>query len=127
MTGVGLGEEKKTARDGFEALGLVEVDSLRGISVFSSSGKKLGVLDGVVINENSGAISYAVMCCSSLMGLRKKRHVLRQDALTLDADRGGFAVVDGSVAVVDKATKEPKRVALRVHSAQHRLDPARSV
>jgi sporulation protein YlmC with PRC-barrel domain len=110
-----------------ETLYVVEVDSLRGIPVFSSSGKTLGVLDGVVINKNSGAITYVVLCCSSLMGLRKKRHVLRQDALTLDAERGGFAVVNGSFAVVDKATKEPKCAPLRAGSAQHRLDPARSV
>jgi hypothetical protein len=95
--------------------------------VFSSSGKTLGVLDGVVISKNSGAITYVVLCCSSLMGLRKKRHVLRQDALALDAERGGFAVVDGGFALVDKAKREPKRAALRAENAQHRLDPARSV
>src|SRR5512132_4016303 len=73
---------------------IVEVDSLRGIPVFSASGKKLGALDGVVVGKNHGAIAYAVFSCTSLMGLRKKRYVLRQDALTLDAERGGF-VVDG--------------------------------
>jgi sporulation protein YlmC with PRC-barrel domain len=106
---------------------LVEVDSLRGIPVFSSSGKMLGVLEGVVISKDSGAITYVVLCCSGLMGLRKKRHVLPQDALTLDAELGGFAVVDAGFALVDKATKEPKRAALRADKAQHRLDPARSV
>ena len=87
--------------------------------MFSSSGKKLGVLEGVLINKDHGAITYAVLCCSSLMGLRKKRHVLRQDALTLDAARGGF--------VVDWAMREPNHAALPAGGAQHRLDPARTV
>jgi sporulation protein YlmC with PRC-barrel domain len=102
-----------------ETLYLVEVDSLAGIPVFSSSGKKLGVLEGVLINKDRGAITYAVLCCSSLMGLRNKRHVLRQDTLTLDAARGGF--------VVDSAMREPSHAALPAGGAQHRLDPARTV
>ena len=84
------------------------------------------MLDGVVINKNGGAIAYAVLCCTSLMGLRRKRHVLRQDALALDAERGGFAVVDDRFAVADQPTKEPERRALNA-MGPHRLDPARSV
>jgi hypothetical protein len=103
-----------------ETLYLVEVDSLAGIPVFSSSGKKLGVLEGVLINKHRSAITYAVLCCSSLMGLRKKRHVLRQDTLTLDAARGGFAIADW-------AMREPNHAALPAGGAQHRLDPARTV
>jgi sporulation protein YlmC with PRC-barrel domain len=103
-----------------ERMYLVEVDGLSGIPVFSSSGKKLGVLEGVVIDKNCGAITYAVLCCSRLMGLRRSRRVLRQDALTLDAERGGFALAD-------KAAREPKRNGLAADSVQHRLDPARSV
>jgi hypothetical protein len=59
------------------------------------------------------------------MGLRKKRYVLRQDALTLDAERGGF-VVDGRFAVSDQPTKKPEREAVPTAGA-YRLDPARSV
>jgi sporulation protein YlmC with PRC-barrel domain len=106
---------------------LVEVDSLRGITVFSSSGKKLGVLDGVVVSKNHGAIAYAVVCRTSLMGLRKERQLVPQDALSVDAERGGFTVVDGRFAVGDEPTKEPEREALPAVAAHCRLDPARSV
>src|SRR5512132_3919073 len=57
------------------------------------------------------APSPTVFSCTSLMGLRKKRYVLRQDALTLDAERGGF-VVDGRFAVSDQPTKKPEREAV---------------
>ena len=105
---------------------LVKDGSLRGIPVFSSSGKKLGVLDGVIINKNCGAITYAVLCCTSLLGLRKKRHVLPQQALAVDAERGGFAVVDGRFTVADQRTNKPEREAVPAAGA-YRLDPARSV
>jgi hypothetical protein len=42
----------------------IVVDSLRGIPVFSASGKKLGALDGVVVGKNHGAIAYAVLSCA---------------------------------------------------------------
>jgi sporulation protein YlmC with PRC-barrel domain len=99
---------------------LVEVDSLRGITVFSSSGKKLGVLDGVVVSKNHGAIAYAVVCRTSLMGLRRERRLVPQEALNVDAERGGFTVID-------RPTKEPEREALPAVAAHCRLDPARSV
>ena len=104
---------------------LVKDGSLRGIPVFSPSGKKLGVLDEVIINKNCGAITYAVLCCTSLMGLRKKRHVLPSDALTM-SERSGFAVVDGRVTVADQLTNKPEREAVPA-AAAYRLDPARSV
>lgn len=104
---------------------LVRDDSLRGVPVFSISGKKLGALEGVVVSKNHGAIAYAVLSCTSLMGLRKKRYILRHDALTLDAERGGF-VVHGRFAVSDQPTKRPEREAVPAAGA-YRLDPARSV
>jgi hypothetical protein len=104
---------------------LVEVDSLRGIPVFSSSGKGLGVLD--VVSKNYGAIAYAVVCRTSLMGLRRERRLVPQEALNADAERGGFTVVDGRFAVGDEPTKEPEREALPAVAAHCRLDPARSV
>ena len=105
---------------------LVKDGSLRGIPVFFPSGKKLGVLGEVIINKNCRAITYAVFCCTSLLGLRKKRHVLPPDALTLDAERGGFAVVDGRFTVADQLTNKPEREAVPAAGA-YRLDPARSV
>ena len=105
---------------------LVRNDSLSGIPVFAPSGKKLGVLDGVIVTNNCGAIIYAVLCCTSLLGLRKKRHVLPQQALAVDAERGGFAVVDGRFTVADRRTNKAEREAVPAAGAC-RLDPARSV
>lgn len=105
---------------------LVKDYGLRGIPVFSPAGKKLGVLDGIIINKNCGAIVYAVLCRVSLMGLRKRRYVLPQDALTPDAERGGFAVVDGRFTIADQLTNKPKPEAVPAAGA-YRLDPARSV
>ena len=94
--------------------------------MFSSSGKKLGVLDGVVVSKNHGAIAYAVLSRTSLMGLRRKRRLVPQDALTLDAERGGFTVVDGRFAVATSRRKS--RSARRFpRPPRIRLDPARSV
>ena len=106
---------------------LVEVDSLRGILVFSPSGRKLGALDGVVISQKCGVIAYAVLCRTSLMGLRKKRHLVPQNALSVDARRGGFTLAGGRFAIEDEPTKETERKALPAVGAQYRLDPARSV
>jgi hypothetical protein len=107
-----------TFNDGM--LHLVWVDNLHGLPVFSPAGKKLGVLDGVTIHEHRGTAVYAILRCTSLMGLRRTGRVLRQDDLIVDAERGGFALVDG-------ATHERESASITSTRAPCRLDPARSV
>jgi sporulation protein YlmC with PRC-barrel domain len=103
-----------------EALQLVWVDNLHNVPVFSSAGKKLGVLEGVTINKQRGTVIYAILRCTSLMGLRKTRRVLRQDELIVNAERGGFALVSG-------VTHEQEPALIASMRAPCRHDPARSV
>jgi hypothetical protein len=103
-----------------ERLHLVWVDNLHGLPVFSPAGKKLGVLEGVAIYEQRGTVVYAILRCTSLMGLRRTRRVLRRDELIADAQRGGFALVDG-------ATHEKEFASITSTRVPCRLDPARSV
>lgn len=93
---------------------LVADESLRGVPVFTSAGKKLGALEGVAIVKPGDALTYVVLCRRRFMGLLKTRRLLRRNELTLDARRGGFTIIDEEASIGD----EP--------DAPRRLDPARS-
>jgi sporulation protein YlmC with PRC-barrel domain len=103
-----------------EALDLAEVDSLKGVPIFSPSGQRLGALEGTVINKRSGSISYVVLCRSGFLGLRRERRMLPPTALTPRTEQGGFTVDFDWKARVQMASSPP-RPALPA-----RLDPARS-
>jgi sporulation protein YlmC with PRC-barrel domain len=104
-----------------DALHLVRVDDLHGLPVFSPTGKKLGVLEGVIIQEHRGNAVYAILCCTTFMGLKRTRRVLRRNELIVDAESGGFVLVGGTTHEKESA---PFAASTR---APCRLDPARSV
>jgi hypothetical protein len=98
---------------------LVEVRNLEGVPVFSRSGAKLGELEGLFIAKQSGAIDYVVLRRSSFLGLRRKRCLLRWDALLPNAGRGGFALA--GEAPLERS--QPAEVGV---DCPLRLDPART-
>jgi hypothetical protein len=104
-----------------DELYLVWVDDLHGLPVFSPTGKKLGVLEGVTIHEHRGNAVYAILCCTTFMGLKRTRRVLRRNELIVDAEWGGFILVGGTIHEKESAPLAPST------RAPCRLDPARSV
>lgn len=103
-----------------EALDLAEVDSLRGVPVFAPSGRRLGALEGILINRRSGSIAYVVLCRRWFLGLRRQRHMLPRAALTPRAEQGGFTVDLDWKAKPQTASSPPLPV------LPARLDPARA-
>ena len=101
-----------------EAVDLAEVDSLKGVPVFTPSGRRLGALEGIVIDKRSGSISYVVLCRSRFLGLRRERHMLPRAALTARIEQDGFTV-DLDWKTKAQAVSRPSLLVLRNASILH--------
>ncbi|WP_305097469.1 PRC-barrel domain-containing protein [Croceibacterium aestuarii] len=81
---------------------LISSDKVRGTSVYSTSGDKLGSVDHLMIGKRSGRVEYAVMSFGGFLGMGEQYHPLPWDALDYDTDRDGY-VVDMSKEKLEKA------------------------
>jgi hypothetical protein len=71
---------------------LLDSEALRGIPVFSTAGRRLGVLDRVIVHRATGGIAFLVLVRRRLFGLLRERLVLPQSALRSSGANGGFTV-----------------------------------
>jgi hypothetical protein len=71
---------------------LSDSEALKGIPVFSTAGRRLGVLDRVIVHQATGGIAFLVLVRRRLFGLLRERLVLPQSALRSSGSNGGFTV-----------------------------------
>lgn len=100
---------------------LSESDALKGIPVYSMGGRRLGVLDRVIIHRATGGISFLVLIRRRLFGLLRQRIVLPQAALRSSGTSGGFTVQWPLGKMADDGADRPATATLAVV----RLDPSR--
>jgi hypothetical protein len=56
------------------ASGLISSSKVEGTAVFNVEGEKLGSVDCLMIDKQSGQVAYAVMSFGGFLGLGEKRH-----------------------------------------------------
>ena len=74
---------------------LLTARTLTGNEVFNRTGDKLGVVDEIMLDVQSGRIAYAVLASGKFLGLGGKLFAIPWSSLELDADRKCF-VMDAS-------------------------------
>ena len=81
---------------------LISSDKVRGTSVYSTQGDKLGSIDHLMVGKRSGRVEYAVMSFGGFLGMGEQYHPLPWDALDYDTERDGY-VVDQTREKLEKA------------------------
>ncbi len=79
---------------------LIGAGQVQGTTVYSLNGEKLGAVEDVMLDKQSGRIAYAVLSFGGFLGLGGHYYPLPWEKLRYDTARGGY-LVD-----VDRATLE---------------------
>lgn len=79
---------------------VISSDKVEGTAVYNTSGDKLGSIDDLMIDKQSGTVRYAVLEFGGFLGIGTDRYPLPWGLLKYDTTR------DGYVVPVDKRTLE---------------------
>jgi hypothetical protein len=71
---------------------LIAADRVRGTQVYSPAGEKLGTVDYVILDRDSGRAVYAILAFGGFLGLGESYHPLPWPMLAYDTGRGGYVV-----------------------------------
>ena len=99
---------------------LTKSDALKGVPVFTTTGERLGTLEGAVIHQSSGAIASVVVTSRRLFGLLRRRIALPRSALQVAGANGGFVVEWPQRDITKESAAQPI-----APLTMPRLDPAR--
>jgi len=69
---------------------LISSDRVNGTEVFGAGSARIGHIDHLLIDRNSGKIAYAVMGFGGLLGMGEEHHPIPWSALKYDMDLGGY-------------------------------------
>ena len=71
---------------------LISSECVTGTDVFNHKGDKLGTIDAMLINKQSGQVRYAVMSFGGFLGIGERFHQLPWNGLAYDPDKKGYVV-----------------------------------
>src|SRR3546814_11203498 len=71
---------------------LISADKVKGTEVYNASGDKLGSINGVMIDKQSGKVAYADMSFGGFLGLGDRNHPLPWGVLPYSDKKGGYVV-----------------------------------
>lgn len=69
---------------------LVSSNDVEGTDVYSPSGDKIGEIDHLIIEKQSGRVSYAVMSFGGFLSMGASHYPIPWSALTYDTTLDGF-------------------------------------
>ena len=69
----------------------VSSSDVNGTDVYGRDGEKVGTIDHLVIDKQSGKIAYAVMAFGGFLGMGVDHHSIPWSALHFNVDLGGFS------------------------------------
>ena len=95
------------AQDSTPAHRLIAGAKVAGTPVYDTAGERLGAVEDVMIDKESGRIAYAVLSFGGFLGMGEKHHPLPWAALRYDTALGGYVValdrtrLEGAPALAD--------------------------
>jgi len=75
-----------------ETFNLIAADKVEGTAVYNPAGEKLGTVENLMIDKQSGRVGYAVMSFGGFLGMGESRHPLPWDTLKYDTNLSGYVV-----------------------------------
>lgn len=83
---------------------VISSDKVEGTSVYNVAGEKLGSIDDLMIDRQSGQVKYAVLEFGGFLGMGTDRYPIPWSMLHYDAKNSGY-VVPLDKAKLEKAPK----------------------
>ncbi len=71
---------------------LISAASVHGTDVYDTAGEKLGTVETVMLDKQSGRIAYAVLSFGGFLGIGNQHHPMPWQTLHYDPDRQGYVV-----------------------------------
>jgi len=71
---------------------LISSSKVEGTAVYNVEGEKLGAVDCLMIDKQSGQVAYAVMSFGGFLGLGEKRHPVPWPSMYYDKSKEGYVV-----------------------------------
>jgi sporulation protein YlmC with PRC-barrel domain len=72
--------------------GIISSERVVGTKVYNTAGDKLGSIDDLMIDKQSGDVRYAVLEFGGFLGIGTDRYPLPWEALKYDTSLGGYVV-----------------------------------
>jgi sporulation protein YlmC with PRC-barrel domain len=102
---------------------LISAANVHGTDVYNIAGEKLGIVDTVMIDKQTGRIAYAVLSFGGFLGIGDKHHPMPWQTLRYDTGRQGYVVdLDHSMregapvyGAEDRTTLDDEAFGRRVH------------
>jgi sporulation protein YlmC with PRC-barrel domain len=79
-------------RDARSRRRLISADRVQGTPVFDHEGDKIGHLEDVMLDKESGKVAYAIMSHGGILGAGEKYHPIPWTILRYDVDKQGYVV-----------------------------------
>jgi hypothetical protein len=78
--------------DATETTRLIAADKVEGTAVYNMAQEKIGTIDNVMIDKQTGKVAYAVMSFGGFLGIGDNYHPLPWSMLRYDTNVGGYVV-----------------------------------
>src|ERR1700758_5340266 len=79
-----------TVSDRHETVSLIGSDKVEGTAVYGADNKKIGSIQRVMIDKQSGKVSYAVLSFGGFLGIGDDYYPLPWQSLKYDTALGGY-------------------------------------
>lgn len=90
---------------------LIVASRVRGTPVFNEQGDRIGHVEDLSIERESGTVRYALMSIGGFLGLGDRLHPLPWRVLRYDPDQGGYVVPLTKEALRDAPHYTPAEIA----------------
>jgi sporulation protein YlmC with PRC-barrel domain len=71
---------------------LISADKVEGTAVYNPAGEKIGKVENIMIDKQSGKVAYAVMSFGGFLGIGDQHYPLPWSMLKYDTRLGGYVV-----------------------------------
>ena len=71
---------------------LISADRVQGTPVFDHEGDKIGHLEDVMLDKETGKVAYAIMSHGGILGAGEKYHPIPWSILRYDVEKQGYVV-----------------------------------
>lgn len=70
----------------------IPASKVQGTSVYDTTGKKIGVVEDIILDKMSNNIMFAVVGFGGFLGIGEKYHSVPWSLLDFDPEKGGYLV-----------------------------------
>ena len=84
--------QSRNTRDPHSRRRLISADRVQGTPVFGFEGEKVGHIEDVMLDKETGKVAYAIMSHGGFLGAGERYHPLPWSMLRYDLEKNGYVV-----------------------------------